>query len=109
MPARSKGKPANKLVVKVPGRKESWAKTLSLGGTHTHTHTLTSHAYSIGQVRVIDPNCDEIAPKEHFQWVRSAQEVGRFESRGSPGESLNFLNKQFQLVLHQLDIRVFAK
>lgn len=104
MLARSKGKPANKLVVKVPGRKESWAKTLSLGGTHTHIH-----AYSIGQVRVIDPNCDEIAPKEHFQWVRSAQEVGRFESRGSPGESLNFLNKQFQLVLHQLDIRVFAK
>lgn len=33
--------------------------------TCTHTHART-HAYSIGQVRVIDPNCDEIAPKEHF-------------------------------------------
>lgn len=33
--------------------------------TRTHTRTRT-HAYSIGQVRVIDPNCDEIAPKEHF-------------------------------------------
>lgn len=31
-----------------------------------HTHTPT-HAYSIGQVRVIDPNCDEIAPKKHFE------------------------------------------
>lgn len=36
---------------------------------HTHTQHNTharTHAYSIGQVRVIDPNCDEIAPKEHF-------------------------------------------
>jgi len=43
VPARSEGKPSNKLMVKVPGRKESWEETLSPGHTHPHRH---SHPHS---------------------------------------------------------------
>jgi len=59
----------------------------SLRGIHTHTHTNThtdSHPYSIGQVRVIDPNCDEIVPKEHFEWVRFS--IRKSEVEGGPGK-----------------------